>query len=114
VIGDVVKMGPRAAYLVRNVEAEFDPERARFDRTAPGWRADVRIRATSRANLPVTFFSYWRQQVEALGFTHSREMPHVPNERGHTIYRMVFFATHDMPLRVWKDIAKGPNRELDF
>ena len=100
--------------LSRNVEAEFDPDRARFDGTAPGWRQDPYILSLNRQSVPVAFFNYWRNLVEGLGFTHSREMPHVPNERGHTIYRMVFFATHDLPLRVWDDIARGPNRSFDF
>ncbi len=100
--------------LIRNVEAEFDPDRARFDGTAPGWRTDAEIRSLSRQSVPVAFFRYWRRLVEGLGFTHSREMPLVPNDRGHVIYRMVFFARHDLPLRVWDDIARGPNRSFDF
>lgn len=100
--------------LLRNVEAEFDPERARFDGTAPGWRSDAEIQTLNRSNVPVAFFHYWRRLVEGLNFTHSREMPLVPNDRGHAIYRMVFFARNDMPLRVWSDIARGPNRAFDF
>jgi len=100
--------------LVRNAEAEFDPDRARFDGTAPGWRDDPQIKSANRQSVPVAFFNYWRRLVEDLGFAHSREMPHIPNERGHTIYRMVFFARHNMPRRVWDDIARGPNRSFDF
>jgi three-Cys-motif partner protein len=100
--------------LQRNAEFEFDPARARFDGTAPGWRDDPRVRAASKGNVPLEFFRYWRELVEGLGFTHSREMPLVHNDQGRPIYRMVFFARHDLPIRIWSDIARGPNRTLDF
>jgi len=100
--------------LQRNMEFEFDPKRARFDSTAPGWRESPAIRAVSKSNAPAAFFRYWRDLVVGLGFTHSREMPLVPNDRGHTIYRMVFFARHDLPNRIWDDVARGPNRPLDL
>jgi hypothetical protein len=52
--------------------------------------------------------------VLGLGFKHSKEMPLVHNNDNHPIYRLVFFARHELPLRVWGDVARGPNRELDF
>jgi three-Cys-motif partner protein len=98
--------------LRRNAEFEFDPDRARFDDTAPGWRAAPSIKAASKANVPSEFFRYWCQLVTGLGFTHSHEMPLVLNDRGQPIYRMVFFARHDLPKRIWDDVARGPNRSL--
>jgi three-Cys-motif partner protein len=100
--------------LHRNMEFEFDPKRARFDSTAPGWRDSPAIRAASKSNAPAAFFRYWCDLVTGLGFTHSREMPLVPNDSGHPIYRMVFFARHDLPNRIWDDVARGPNRPLDL
>jgi hypothetical protein len=50
--------------------------------------------------------------VCGLGFDHSKEMPIVRNNRGHGIYRMAFFARHDLPTRIWGDVAKGPNKSL--
>ena len=100
--------------LQRNAEFEFDPKRARFDGTAPGWRVDEGVTAASKKNVPLEFFRYWRGLVTDLGFEHSREMPLVHNDDGHPIYRMVFFARHDLPLRIWTDIARSPNRTLDL
>lgn len=100
--------------LTRNMELEFNPDRARFDNTAPGWRDSPAIRRASKSNAPGEFFRYWCTLVAGLGFTHSREMPLVLNDQGHPIYRMVFFARHDLPNRIWDDVARGPNRPLDL
>lgn len=100
--------------LHRNVEMEFEPRRARFDSTAPGWRQDAEILAANASTLPVKFFLYWQQQVTGLGFTCSKEMPLVRNDDGHAIYRLVFFARHDMPLRVWADVAKNQGGQIDL
>lgn len=93
--------------LQRNVEFEFDPKRARFDETAPGWRDHVNIHGLSKASGAPAFFDYWCAKVRALGFEFSREMPLIPNDRNHPIYRLVFFARHDMATRIWGDVAKG-------
>lgn len=98
--------------LQRNAEFEFDPARARFDETAPGWRDDPTVRGSSKQNVKLAFFNYWCELVKSLGFQHSREMPLVHNDAGHPIYRMVFFAKHDLPTRIWGDVARSPNRSL--
>lgn len=98
--------------LHRNVEMEFEPGRARFDSTAPGWREDHELRSANTKSLPVKFFLYWQNLVKGLGFTCSTEMPLVRNDDGHVIYRLVFFARHDLPLRVWSDIAKNQGGQL--
>ena len=98
--------------LQRNVELEFDPNRTRFEDTAPGWRVHGAIRTASKQNLPMVFLRYWCQLVRDLGFEHSQEMPLVRNNHGHGIYRMVFFARHEFPTGIWSDVAKGPNRNL--
>lgn len=100
--------------LQRNAELEFDPARARFDGTAPGWREQPSVLSASRSNVKTAFFKYWCEQVRKLGFDHSREMPLVHNDQGHPIYRMVFFARHDLPNRIWGDVARGPNRSFSF
>lgn len=100
--------------LQRNAEFEFDPKRARFDGTAPGWRSDKRIKAANKKNVPLEFFRYWRGLVTGLGFEHSMEMPLVASDDGHPLYRLVFFARHDLPLRIWSDIARNPNRTRDL
>jgi three-Cys-motif partner protein len=92
--------------LTRNVEMEFDPNRDRFDGTAPGWATDPLIRGCSKANVKLEFFNYWLRSVSDLGFTSSKEMPLVRNNSQRPIYRLVFLAKHDMPLRVWNDIAR--------
>jgi three-Cys-motif partner protein len=59
--------------LRRNAELEFDPDRARFDSTAPGWRDAPAVRAASKSNVPSEFFRYWcavvaRGPNRSLGF----------------------------------------------
>jgi three-Cys-motif partner protein len=98
--------------LQRNVELELDPKRARFDDAAPGWRQNPAVLSASKRNVKLVFFNYWCDLVRGLGFNHSREMPLVCNGQGHAIYRMVFFARHDLPTRIWGDVARGPNRSL--
>lgn len=100
--------------LHRNVEFEFDPTRARFDETAPRWRENIAVTQTNKASLPSAFFSYWCELVRSLGFTFSHEMPLVYNDRNHPIYRLVFFARHELPNRIWGDVAQGPNLQLNF
>jgi three-Cys-motif partner protein len=100
--------------LARNAELEFDSDRRRFDGTAPGWQEVPSIANSSKTNRPGEFFKYWFTLVEQLRFQHSREMPLVRNDQGRPIYRMVFFARHDLPTRIWADVARGPNRTLDF
>lgn len=93
--------------LHRNAELEFDPARDRFEGTAPGWRTDPAILAASRGNVPLRFFQRWQSMVQGLGFGCSQEMPLVRNDDGAPLYRLVFFAKHDLPLRVWGDVARG-------
>jgi three-Cys-motif partner protein len=100
--------------LQRNLELEFDPKRARFDGTAPGWRQHPKVLSASRQNVALAFFQYWCDLVRALGFQHSKEMPLVYNDRGRAIYRMVFFARDKLPNRIWNDVARGPNRSFQF
>ncbi len=98
--------------LQRNAELEFDPMRARFDDTAPGWRDQPAVRSASKQNVKLAFFNYWCELVQGLGFAYSKEMPLITNNRGRGIYRIVFFARHDLPTRIWGEIARGPNRQL--
>jgi len=98
--------------LERNGDLEFNPERARFDDTAPGWRTDPAVLSASKQNVAPAFFAYWCRLVQKLGFTYSKEMPLVHNNQGRSIYRMVFFARNDLPNRIWADVARGPNRSL--
>jgi three-Cys-motif partner protein len=100
--------------LERNAELEFDSNRARFDGTAPGWREHPKVLGASKQNVALAFFQYWCDLVRSLGFQHSKEMPLVHNDRGRAIYRMVFFARHDLPNRIWSDVARGPNRSFQF
>jgi len=100
--------------LLRNVDFESDPNRAGFDEAAPGWREHLQKLGTSRSGMSLAFFTYWVGLVKQLGFEHSREMPLIRNDSGKGIYRMVFFARHDLPTRIWGDVARGPNRELNL
>jgi three-Cys-motif partner protein len=98
--------------LQRNADLEFDPERARFDGTAPGWRQQADVRGASKKNLKLLFFNYWCALIRNLGFSHSKEMPLIRNDQGNAIYRMVFFARHNLPTRIWGDVARERNQTL--
>lgn len=97
--------------LLRNVDMELDPERARFDEVLPGWRDNIIFQA-SKDRLPAAFFSTWVAAVKSLGFSHAKEMPLITNNSGHGLYRMVFFARHDLPIRLWNDVARDPTGSL--
>ena len=96
--------------LMRNIDAELDPDRARFDDVLPDWRA--RLGRVSKNRLPTSFFENWCTQVKSLGFDFSRSMPLITNDDQHGIYRLVCFSRSDLALRIWKDVAREPNREL--
>lgn len=96
--------------LHRNIEMEYD--RARFDQAAPNWQDELPAGEHSKSGWALRFFDYWRGLVEGLNFQFSKEMPLVFNNQGKPIYRMVFFARHDLPLRIWGDIAKSQTRGL--
>lgn len=98
--------------LTRNADNEMDPDRARFDKAAPGWREHVQDAEISRSGLPLALFRYWLKLVGDLGFMHSEAMPLVTNDRGGELYRMVFLSRHAFPDRIWRDVARGPNRDL--
>lgn len=98
--------------LQRNVELEFEPERARFDSVAPGWRAHPPVLQASKQNVKIEFFRFWFERVKALGFKEGHQIPLVPNNQGHEIYRLVFLSKGKQPTRVWDDIAKSSQRDL--
>jgi three-Cys-motif partner protein len=100
--------------LQRNVGSEYKSEQAAFDDAAPGWREHLEKRGTSKSGMSVRFFNYWCDKVLGLGFKHSKEMPMIDNDSGSGIYRMVFFTHSDLPKRIWGDVARGPNRDLDL
>lgn len=98
--------------LLRNVDHELDPSRARFDDVFPGWRHDARFSKSSKATLAPEFFRHWVDLVKGLNFSVAKEMPLITNDSNHGIYKMVFFARHNMPLRVWNDVARDQTKDL--
>jgi three-Cys-motif partner protein len=96
--------------LHRNVDMELDAKRARFDEAAPDWREH--LARVAKPQLPGAFFEYWQSKVRGLGFSVSAEMPLVTADNGAPLYRLVFFSRHELPNRIWGDVARGPNREL--
>lgn len=98
--------------LIRNADAELDPSRARFDTTAPGWRQQPWAATCNKASLAVAVEGYWRHLVSELGFEFSKAQPLIENDRQQGIYRLMFFARHDLPLRLWRDVARPKNGEL--
>lgn len=93
--------------LLRNADLEFDPSRTGFEATAPGWRTDPAVLSSNATGRRVAFLEYWLRLVGQLGFTHSRAMPLIRDEASRPLYRLAFFAHHELPLRVWKDVAEG-------
>lgn len=100
--------------LRRNVLMEYNPERARFDAAAPGWRDHIDPIAFMRGDADEAFFDYWCGLVRGLGFSISHRMPLVRDEGNRPLYHLVFFSRHELPNRIWGDVAQGPNREFDF
>jgi three-Cys-motif partner protein len=96
--------------LYRNVDMELDPKRARFDIVSPGWRQ--RVEPSNKSNLADRMFADWSLQVQALGFEFSEAMPLIKNTRHDEIYKLAFFASHDLPRRLWSDVARDDNHRL--
>jgi three-Cys-motif partner protein len=97
--------------MLRNVDHELDPKRARFDTVSPGWRE--RIGNTNKRSMPSWFFNDWHQQVKALGFEFSNARPLVHNDDAHELYKLVFFARHPLPIKLWNAIADDRQRGLE-
>lgn len=100
--------------LRRNVLMEFNPERARFDAAAPGWRDHIDPDSFIRGDADEAFFDYWCGLVESLGFTISDRMPLVRDDANRPLYHLIFFSRHPLPNRIWGEVAQGVNREFDF
>ena len=100
--------------LKRNVLMEFNPDRARFDSAAPGWREHIDPLAFVRGDADEAFFDYCCSLVRGLAFSISHRMPLVRDEGNRPLYHLVFFSRHELPNRIWGDVAQGPNREFDF
>ncbi|GAB3555012.1 hypothetical protein GCM10027343_43570 [Noviherbaspirillum agri] len=98
--------------LTRNIDMELDPQRDRFDHALPGWRSRVPTDELSKASLPGWFFSAWCGAMWDLGFKVSGQMPQITDGKGRTIYRMVFLSRHELPDRIWGDIARSRNLNL--
>ncbi len=97
--------------LQRNVELEMGA-RAGFDETAPGWRNKITAVSGNKAALRLAFFEYWRSLIQGIGFSFSRAMPLVKDDDNTPLYRLIVFSRHELPKRVWEDVARGENREL--
>lgn len=98
--------------LTRNIDMELDPQRDRFDHALPGWRSRVPTDELSKSSLPGWFFSAWCSAMRDLGFKVSGQMPQITDGKGRTIYRMVFLSRHELPDRIWGDIARSRNLNL--
>lgn len=98
--------------LHRNADMELDPTRLRFDATAPGWRDQEWAGTANKQTLAVSLEGYWRNLVEGLGLTRSSACPLITNDKGRGIYRLAFFARHDLPIKLWGDVARERNLSL--
>jgi three-Cys-motif partner protein len=95
----------------RNIDEALDPDDGRFDDVSPGWRKRVPMNL-NKANLALAFFADWYEQIKGLGFEFSNAMPMIQNSKNTELYKLVFFARHDLPIRLWGDVAGNPNGEL--
>lgn len=98
--------------LFRNVERDFNEQGRRFDAVAPAWRQRVDEAALYRGDADQQFFDYWCELIQSKGFIISERIPLVRAKRNAPIYHLVFFSRSPAPVRVWGDVAQGPNREL--
>lgn len=98
--------------LQRNIALDVSEDRGMFEPVAPGWQSVVPSRSLGVKQLRHAFFDYWLQQLMSLGFTHSKSMPFILNTQGAAMYRLVFLARHDLPLKVWTDVARDPTRDM--
>lgn len=90
---------------LRNSANARDPAHPRFDDVSPGWRD--RLRSVSDSSLPVALFQDWYDKIVGLGFRFAKAMPIYNNDQ-QEIYKLVFFARHDLPLRLWGDVSRLP------
>jgi three-Cys-motif partner protein len=100
--------------LRRNVLIEYNPERARFDLAAPGWRDHIDPNAFVKGDADEAFFEYWCSLVTALGFTISQRIPLIRDDGNRPLYHLVFFSRHPLPNKIWGEVAQGVNREFNF
>lgn len=98
--------------LTRNIDMELNPQRDRFDHALPGWRTKVPKDELSKSSLPGWFFATWCDEMRKLGFKVSGQMPQITDGKGRTIYRLVFLSRHELPDRIWSDIARDRNLNL--
>jgi len=94
---------------LRNTANATNPAYPRLDEVSPGWRD--RLSGVSNASLPVAFFSDWYANIEALDFQFAKAHP-IFNNSQNEIYKLVFFARHPLPIKLWGDVARDQNREL--
>lgn len=94
--------------LTRNIDQELS--RGRFNRVAPSWQQ--KAEHASKSKLFSIFFDHWQSLIKDLGYTRSKSMPIITNDRNAGIYNLVFFAKHKLPLKFWKDVAKSQNMDL--
>jgi three-Cys-motif partner protein len=83
----------------------------RFDAVSPGWRTRVSA-DLNKQHQASELFSDWRTNVQALDFKFSKAMPMVKNSKNSEMYKLVFFARHELPNKLWKDVAGSKNLDL--
>lgn len=100
----------------RNFELDFTRgDESKFDAFAPGWRDHIDLNALPLHRARGEFLSYWLRLLEGLGFTNSKEMPLMRNEkRNAPLYRLILLSRHPLAENLWNDIAKSPQRALEF
>jgi three-Cys-motif partner protein len=98
--------------LQRNIVLELAKDRKRLEPVAPGWQTAVLADTLGVKQLQRAFFAHWLDQLRALGFAYSKAMPFIRNTRGAAMYRLVFLARHDLPLRIWTDVARDRTGDL--
>lgn len=83
----------------------------RFDEVSPGWRDRVRA-DLNKGSEAAALFADWRDQVAGLKFQFSKAMPTVKNSKNSEMYKLVFFARHELPNKLWKDVAGDRTADL--
>ena len=92
-----------------NTANATNPANPRLDEVSPGWRD--RLAGVSNSSLPVALFSDWYSNIEALDFKFAKAHP-IYNNSQSEIYKLVFFARHELPIKLWGDVARDQNMGL--
>lgn len=97
----------------RNLLLNLRGERDNLEAFCPGWLAAI-AGATNRRAQRGKLLAHWLAKIAACGPQYSGEMPLLRTGLNAPMYYLVFAANDEMPLRVWRDLARKRHRQPDL